>query len=75
MHRHLIAGALACLGSNLFGQNSDNTVNQTQGELNKVQSTLQNGIQNSRDTRSSGSEHASGTVIESGLESQCNPKQ
>ena len=50
MHRHLIAGALACLGSNLFGQNSDNTVNQTQGELNKVQSTLQNGIQNSRDT-------------------------
>ena len=50
MHRHLIAGALACLGSNLFGQNLDNTVNQTQGELNKVQSTLQNGIQNSRDT-------------------------
>ena len=41
MHRHLIAGALACFGSSLFGQ-SDSTANQAQGALNKVQNTLQN---------------------------------
>ena len=70
MHRHLIAGALACLGSNLFGQNLDNTVNQTQGELNKVQSTLQNGIQNSRDTVVQGQNmQAGGSVASDNLQS------
>ena len=50
MHRHLIAGALACFGSSLFGQSTDSTANQAQGTLNKVQNTLQNGVQTARDT-------------------------
>ncbi|HUP81494.1 MAG TPA: hypothetical protein VM260_23285 [Pirellula sp.] len=48
MHRHLIAGAFACLGSSLFGQTT-NPANQVQGTLNNVQNTLQNGIQKAQD--------------------------
>ncbi len=50
MHRHLIAGALACFGSSSFGQTPDNTTNQTTGALNKVQSTLQDGVQKAQDS-------------------------
>ena len=50
MHRHLIAGAFVCFGSSLFGQSTDSTANQTQGALNKIQNTLQNGVQTARDT-------------------------
>ena len=45
MHRHLIAGALACFGSSLFGQSTDSPVTQSQGALNKIENTVQNGIQ------------------------------
>jgi len=41
MHRHLIAGALACFGSSLFGQAPENAANQAQGTLNKIQNSAQ----------------------------------
>ena len=50
MHRHLIAGALACFGSSLFGQSTDNPTNQAQGALNNIHNTLQSGIQKAQDT-------------------------
>jgi len=49
MHRHLIAGALACFGSSLFGQAPDNTADQAQGTLNKIQNSAQNGLQRAQD--------------------------
>ncbi len=49
MHRHLIAGALACFGSSLFAQSTiTNPLNQPQGVLNNVQNTLQSGTQNAQ---------------------------
>ena len=43
MHRHLIAGALACFSSNLFAQNLDSAANQASG-------TIQDGVQRAQDT-------------------------
>ncbi len=42
MRRHLIAGALACLGSSAFGQTITNPTNQVQGVPNQIQDTLKN---------------------------------
>ncbi len=50
MNRHFIAGALACFGSSLFGQTTENAVRQVQGTQNSGQNTLQNAQQNIRDT-------------------------
>lgn len=63
MHRHLIAGALACFGSSLFGQTITNPTNQPQGALNKIQNTLQNGIQNAQDTLDRNVPQSSGTTV------------
>ena len=63
MHRHLIAGALACFGSSLFGQSTDNPVTQTQGPLNKIENTLQNGIQSGRDAVDRTLQQSSGSSV------------
>jgi len=49
MHRHLIAGALACFGSSLFGQAPDDAAVQAQGTINKIQNSAQNGLQRAQD--------------------------
>ena len=46
MRRHLIAGALACLGSSAFGQTITNPTNQLQGVPNQSQDTLKNVVPN-----------------------------
>ena len=50
MHRHFIAGALACFGTSLLGQTTENAVRQSQGTPSSVQNTLQNAQQNIQDT-------------------------
>jgi hypothetical protein len=49
MYRHFIAGALACLGSNLFGQSNDSPASPARNTLNNIQNSVQNGLQSAQD--------------------------
>ncbi len=53
MHRHLIAGALGCLGSSLFALVPAATAAQAQGQVespvNRIQNSVQSGLQQAKD--------------------------
>lgn len=63
MHRHFIAGALACFGSSLFGQTTENAVRQLQGTPNSVQNTLQNAQQNIQGTVGRNTQPQTGATV------------
>lgn len=76
MRRHLIAGALACFGSSLFGQAPVNTADQAQGTLNKIQNAAQDGLQKAQNAvdrnipQSSGSSNLNDGQLNSNLSTQ-----
>jgi len=63
MRRQLFAATIACFGSSVFGQAIDTPANQTQGALNNVQNTLQNGTQGVQDTFDRNVQQSPGTTV------------
>ena len=63
MNRHFIAGALACFGTSLFGQTTENAVRPLQGTPNSVQNTLQNAQQNIQDTVGRNTQPQTGATV------------